>query len=202
MIDLRPHFKYLHWRPMEYTHGVPVTSDWADKSPDDPVFGPFKQWGFWTMEEVAILYDTAKRVGGSWLDIGGHTGWTGAHILAGGCHVTAVDPLYHIPEFKQRACDNSADLGSIDFWAGTSDTWFQQFPDHLDGVVIDGDHEPPQPLFDAMNAHTRVKEGGVILFHDLIYPGPIAAYEYLLAHGWRGQVFPTTHKVALCERST
>lgn len=199
--DLRPSFKHIEWRPRNYSQGVLVASDFADKQADDPVFRVFKRCGFFCMSEAAILYNIARSVGGDWLDIGGLTGWTAAHLVAAGCGVIALDPMYKVPTFWKRAHENlttAGFAGEVLLWGGTSNEFFTTESQTFNGIVIDGDHTAPHPLQDAINASQRVVPGGVILFHDLIYGGPQEGLRYLTEHGWKSKVYSTPHKVGVC----
>lgn len=208
MIDLRPHFKNLHWRPMPHSFGVNVASDWADKADDDPVFGIFKQCGLWCMDEVQILHECAKAFPWKWLDIGCHTGWTTAHIGAGGCDVIGIDPMLSVAEFRQRLVRNTIPLDEIDSagdvfkWSGTGNVWFANLPSNetYNGVCIDGDHDPGAPLSDAINAVNHLAERGVILFHDAMGLPVQEAAEYCVAQGFQCRAYPTVHGVAVCWR--
>ena len=93
--DLRPFFKNAEWRPLPYSKGVLIGSDFSDKAKTDPVFGVFKNCGFWTLEEAKILFSVARSIGGYWLEIGGLTGWTAAHLAAASCHVACARS--HVP---------------------------------------------------------------------------------------------------------
>jgi hypothetical protein len=206
--DLRPHFKHAVWRPMVHSRGVPVGSDWADKADDDPVFGPWKQCGFWTVGEVEILFRVAACMVGPWLDIGGHTGWTAAHISAADrdCDVISVDPMYSNPEFRERAIENLDNVvgekyksyGKVFLWSGTSSEFFEAERGNFDGIVIDGDHVGPAPWDDARHADRRVSPRGVILFHDALNAAVQDGYNYLSRLGWNTKYYDTPHGVVLC----
>ena len=216
--DLQPFFRHTHCRVMGHSQGHDVLSDFTDKSVEDPVFGIYKNCGFWTHDEAAILYNVARAIGGEWLDIGGLTGWTAAHEAAAGCRVTAVDTMYSVPDFRARAEENLTlagnmkrwkivDLGKgttapqpdeVTLWTGTSNEFFTRDLRTFDGIVIDGDHSPPCPLQDAINAATRIKPGGVILFHDAIGEPVKEGYRYLQGLGWKLRIYKTPHVVALC----
>jgi SAM-dependent methyltransferase len=210
--DLRPHFKHIVERPMAHSFGVPVISDWADKADDDPVFGVFKQCGFWTMAEAAILYEAARQLQGDWLDIGGHTGWTAAHIIAAGNpRVDLLDPMYGNEEFLDRTLQNlraafGRDGGGICL-SQTSDEFFAFMleggaleDDLCVGIVIDGDHDRPHPLQDAQNAAEFLRPTGVIMLHDAV-GGPVQdAVAWLLDNGFQAKVYLTPHVVACCWR--
>jgi hypothetical protein len=159
--------------------------------------------GFWTHDEAAILYHVASAIGGDWADIGGHTGWTACHQAAAGCRVMAVDNMYALESFRQRAEENilAAGLGSrIELFCGLSRQFFATIDKQFDGIVIDGDHEPPVPLEDACDAFRRLKARGVILFHDFIGKPVRDGVRWLLASGLRGRVYWTPHMLAVCWR--
>jgi hypothetical protein len=224
--DLAPHFTHLHSRPMAHSNGHDVLSDWADKGDDDPNFGLYKRCGFWTHDEAAILYNVARSLAGPeryFLDIGAHTGWTTAHMIAAGGFVFALEPLGAgvIPnthpdwawrsEVDGRFIDNIEPiknghsghltgvlaLRSDEYFAtkGTYDS-IEQFA----CVVIDGDHDRPCPINDAKNAAARLAPDGVILFHDFIGRPVQEAVEYLIDHGFHCRTYWTPHMVACCWR--
>jgi Methyltransferase domain len=208
--DLQPYFKHVISRPMPHSQGHDVLSDFADKADDDPIFGPFKQCGFWTHDEVAILYHVAEKIKGHWLDIGAHTGWTAAHLLqVGVATVVCVDPMYGNPDFLKRTEDNlwdasyGANYSSCSLKDVTSDTFFGINHWMYDGIVIDGDHEAPQPYRDAMHAWECVSPRGVVLFHDTRIPSVQPGYRYFeqdRPDGWKVKHYTTPHGVAVCYR--
>jgi predicted O-methyltransferase YrrM len=152
---------------------------------------------------VKILFRVAESIGGNWLDIGGHTGWTAAHLAAAGCRVTAVDPMYFNPEFRARTVENLHDTplpDLVDLWAGTSSEFFDTEWGSWNGIVIDGEHRPPAPWEDSINSERRVLPGGVILFHDTNHVAVQDAVGYLSRLGWNVKAYPGPHGVALCYR--
>jgi len=202
MPDLRPQFKHLHWRPMGHSFGVDVASDWADKSIDDPVFGPYKNCGLWTMEEAAILHNVALAVDGEEaIDIGAHTGWTMAHIEAAGYYVHAVDPCGFA--FEERFDENNPDTTSS-LYAEPSDLYFaKHFPRRNFNpslICIDGDHSEGKPLEDAQNAADHLADAGVIMLHDGTGRPVREAVEWLMAHGFKARAYFTPHLVFCCWR--
>jgi methyltransferase family protein len=211
--DLTPHFKHLHSRVMGHSFGHDVPSDWADKADDDPVFGIYKRCGMWTHDEAAILYSVSWLLGfADWLDIGSHTGWTSAHILAPIYHPTlycyCLDPMYTVAEFLLRAGQNITASGhscQYQLDAQTSEDFFLRASfahgiRRFRGVCIDGDHEPGKPLEDAVNAAASVTPDGIIIFHDFIGRPVQEAVEWLIEQGFKCRIYLTPHAVALCWR--
>ncbi len=200
MPDLRKQFKHLHWRPMPHAFGVDVASDWADKD-DGEAFGIFKNCGLWTMCEAAILFNVSRRIqGGRALDIGSHTGWTSAHILAGGHPVVGVDPMYASGEFVSRTMENT--LSGVQLTHRTSAQYFGDIgePVKFSLICVDGDHEPGEPLKDAVNAAKHLADTGVIIFHDGVGQPVQEAVEYLMVLGFKCRAYFTPHLVFCCFR--
>lgn len=204
--DLRKYFKHTTSRVMGHSLGHEVLSDWSEKSDDDPVFGIYRQCGMWTRDEAAILYTCALRSPGWWLDIGAHTGWTTAHIIAAGRVVAAVDYMFSDQEFAGRFKENLANLDGANtethYRAVKSDEFFPTIgtSPFFAGCVIDGDHNPPQPLRDAQNCAEHLRETGVILLHDFTGEPVQEATEWLMDHGFRCRLYWTPHMIACCYR--
>lgn len=194
---------------MPHSGGVPVASDWTDRDKDDPIFGLYKRCGFWTMAEAGILFGCAQYFRGKWLDIGAHTGWTAAHVAA--AHpdnsVMAVEPMFAVPDFRERAEENLRECGIADrvlLFPGRSDEFRQQCtspsaPAYA-GVCIDGDHDSPHPHNDATIADSILGIGGVVLFHDS-KGGPVQdGVRFLVGMGYRSHYYDTVHGVTVCWR--
>lgn len=189
---------------MPHSMGQPVLSDWADKPDDDPVFGLYKVCGFLNRDEAAILYQCAKQLGGYWLDIGAHTGWTTLHIAAGGCMVDAVEPMFANEVFRSRAIENIKRAGQgvrIRMYPQISRDFFRvndSSTHEYDGVLIDGDHSWEHPLYDAVQSYKHLAETGVILLHDFI-GGPVReAVKYLKAEGMKCRVYWSSSQLLAC----
>lgn len=207
--DLTPHFKHLTVRPMPHSFGHSVPSDWADKADDDPVFGLYKKCGLWTHDEAAILFNVAQRLGGSWIDIGAHTGWTSKHInWSSNSAVMCVDPMLAVPEFRRRFLDNTGlpvrwiypKPSSI--YPKPSSEFFHDVMGNIEvqGVCVDGDHSEGKPLEDAINSAKHLAETGVIMFHDGVGRPVREAVEYLQSIGFKTRAYFTPHLVFCCWR--
>lgn len=189
--DLAPHFD-LHPQPIQLL---------GHDMPSDRVFDP--NCGFWTHDEAAILYTTAKANQGWWVDIGSRMGWTSAHLMAAGCDVVAVDHEYTNAQFVARALANVQSFrGRKQFlpYLGKSEQFFECSKGLYNGFVIDGDHDSPVPFDDALGAMCFSSDNGVILFHDF-WGRPIReAVERVMACGWHCRVYMTPNGVAACWR--
>lgn len=202
--DLRGNFPHLHGRVMGHSFGHTVYSDWADKSENDPVFGIFKQCGLWTRDEAAILYHVAQHFHGNWLDIGSHTGWTAAHILAAGAsEVWGVDPMYNSVQFLGRAAAQAHLIPCPFTSAGFFESfrWKCEIRQPFIGAVIDGSHEDNEPIRDAVGVVKLLEPGGVILFHDFVGQSVREAVALLIdKYGFMCRLYLTPHVVAVCWR--
>jgi rhodanese-related sulfurtransferase len=195
---------------MGHSFGHAVLSDWADKADDDPEFAVFKQCGFWTHDEAAILYHCARQLKGKWVEIGGHTGWTAAHILAGEAEsVVSIDPLYppswKSQHFFQRFRENLTNCGTFDqsiAWGGTSQQFLQCWPpgQQFDGAVIDGSHIEPDPQNDAKGLLPLMKDRCVVLLHDALGRPVQEASQILVDQGFNQKFYYTPHGVIVCWR--
>lgn len=205
---------------MDYASGHSILSDFNDYPDTDNAYevGFYKNCGFQTHDEAAILYKVANEWQGDWLDIGGHTGWTVAHMMLAGKNViTAIDPMYKNAEFRQRTFKNLFAVGDR-YWGFVgseewltfpilfpfrSDHYFSSLIDHHyrhDGVMIDGDHGLSCVMADAKNAMDYLKPSGVIMFHDFL-GGPVQrGVEFLMDRGFNCRVYYTPHMVACCWR--
>lgn len=205
--DLRPMFRHTRSWVTPCSMGHEVLSDWAEKSPDDPVFGIHRNSGFITRDEAAILYHCVQRVGGIWLDIGAATGWTAAHMALTAERVIAVEPMFWDQKFYRRFINNIAEgygsLGTIMPWAGLSREFFTAcyWNDGpiLDGVMIDGDHIADAPVLDAQLSARYLKPTGIILLHDCT-GDPQQAVRWLMDNGFHARVYRTPHLLTCCWR--
>lgn len=202
--DLQPFFKDIDVRPMGHSFGHSVISGFADLPADDPQFGIYKRCGWMTHDEAAILYECARLKPGAWLSIGAHLGWDCAHLNAAGSLVVAVEPMLSVPAFRRRfesnveACDR---VHSVIPEAMRSDEFFllNRGRSRFAGVVIDGDHNSPWPLNDAVEASIAVQQHGVILMHDFWgQPVQEAVMWLIMLAGYRCRIYSTPHGLACC----
>lgn len=206
--DLQPAFHHVHCRPMGHSMGHDVLSDFADRPVGDPLLGLYKNCGFWTHDEAAILFNIAKLLPGAWIDIGCHTMWTSSHVAAAGCDVLAIDPMLGVDEFRARARENLKAVGyepEIKAIAGTSKIvipFVMAAPNmvRVNGIVVDGDHEDPNVTEDAELARLHLEKTGFVLFHDFIGRPVRRAVEHLMDSGFKCRVYWTPHMIACCWR--
>ena len=196
-------FDHFAWRPLPYSMGVPIGSDWQDKPADDPVFGLYTTCGFWSEGETDLLRSIAVQFSGSWLEIGAHTGWCTETLQTWDRHVIAIEPMFSNQEWYRRFVQNLRpdwSYANVMPWAGRSDQYFAIHGGKFDGCLIDGDHEAPHPLNDAIACYERLNERGVIILHDF-RGGPVYdAAKYLVDQGMNWRVYPSVNMVFVAWR--
>ena len=190
--DLSPYFRLVDPPIQLCGHDIP----------SDPDFDP--NCGFWSIDEAAILFNVANQVKGAWVDIGARFGWTAAHLATAGCTVTALDPGFRNPAFRERFIGNThhwykwfdAIRGDgIQACIATEDEDEQKL---WDGFVIDGNHDAPNPANDAwVAANILSKNACVILLHDYVGRPVREAGDWLVSQGFKKRVYFTPNGVGL-----
>lgn len=198
--DLAPRFKKTISRTMPHSRGHDVLSEQFE----DERLKIYENCGFWTHDEAAILYTCAQIWRGWWIDIGAHTGWTASHIDATGNMVVAVEPMLQVGEFRQRFDENTEESSGIARYLMRSDEFFETHMPQQEklfaGAVIDGDHDHPWPLNDAMMIEARASASACILIHDFSGEPTYAAARFLRAAGWKLKIYYTPHMIACAYR--
>lgn len=144
--------------------------------------------GFMSMRESEILFDLAVFGEENWLEIGSHLGWSAAVLANAGCRVVMVDPEF-APQANQivyeAAMENirrAGAWGDVKFCGMTSEEFFNLNHQTFDGILIDGNHDAPCPLNDAVAAAKVLNPGGVIVLHDTKGQPIMDAVEWLRAN--------------------
>jgi predicted O-methyltransferase YrrM len=190
------HAAFPHTDPI-IINGMPTVTD-RDFNPG---------CGYISDEEAAIIYQTAQAFPGTWVEVGAHTGWSGAHIALGAGELVALEPMFYQVGFFRRARENWGRAGVWDrvlpiaygsdrYFAegGASDVVFS-------GAFIDGDHEPGMPLQDARLVLPRMSERCCVAFHDFVGPPVREAVTWLVREqGFRFRVYDTMGMLAVCWR--
>lgn len=200
-------FEHAIWRPLPYSMGVPIGSDWQDL-PEGHEFDLYRTCGFWTEAETLLLKQcAAAMLGFDWIEIGAHTGWCTSALASFGT-VVAIEPMFSSRQWYRRFAGNlEPDMmteGWVMPWAGRSDQYFEIWDGAggrtFDGALIDGDHNAPCPLNDAMHVFDRLNERAVVLLHDFRGPDVWDAAKYLVDRGMQFKVYPSVHMVCVCWR--
>lgn len=155
--------------------------------------------GFVSRDEAHILYNTAlKFKNKKALEIGCWQGWSACHLALAGVELDVVDPLLTRSEFHQSVTNSlraAGVLDSVNLVAGCSPQKVQELAAQLQRkwslIFIDGDHEEPGPLHDAIACEQLAEADAMIVFHDLNSPDVAQGLDYLKQRGWNTLVYQT-----------
>lgn len=155
--------------------------------------------GFLSRDEAHILYNTAlKFKGKKTLEIGCWLGWSACHLALAGVELDVIDPLLARPDFYESVSDSlkaAGVLDSVNLVAGSSPPAVEKLATQLQRkwslIFIDGNHEAPGPLHDAIICEQLAEADALILFHDLASPDVTQGLDYLKQKGWQTMVYQT-----------
>ena len=155
--------------------------------------------GFLSRDEAHLLYNLALAFQGQpALEIGCWMGWSACHLALAGVQLDVVDPLLGDPGVYQTVSDSLTSAGvrdRVNLVPGYSPQAVQalaaqrQQPWSL--IFIDGNHERPGPLEDAMVCAQLAAPDVAIVFHDLASPDVAEGLDYLRQQGWNTMVYQT-----------
>ena len=164
--------------------------------------------GFNNRDEVHILYNTAlKFKGKKALEIGCWLGWSACHLALGGVELDVIDPLLENRDFYESvsSCLEAANvLETVNLIPGYSPQKVEELAERLNYkwslIFIDGNHEAPGPLNDAIACEELAAEDALILFHDLASPDVSKGLDYLKQKGWNTMVYQTVQIMGVAWR--
>ncbi len=159
----------------------------------------YQDVGFVTRDEAHILYNTALKFSGkNALEIGCWFGWSACHLALGGVQLDIVDPVFVDPEVYESVTNSLRSAGAIDsvrliqgYSPSSVRELFAQNQKKWSLIFIDGDHETPAPLYDAIVCEQLAEEDAIILFHDLTSPDVAQGLDYLKQRGWHTMIYQT-----------
>jgi len=155
--------------------------------------------GFLSRDEAHILYNTAlKFKGEKALEIGCWLGWSACHLALAGVKLDIVDPLLAKRAFYKSVRNSLQAAGvidSINLVAGYSPQSVEELAAKLQTkwplIFIDGNHDAPGPLNDAIACEQLAAPDALILFHDLAAPDVVEGLDYFKQKGWQTMVYQT-----------
>lgn len=155
--------------------------------------------GFLSRDEAHILYNTAiKFKGKKALEIGCWLGWSACHLALAGIELDVVDPLLERPDFYESVSNSlqSADvIDLVNLIPGFSPQKVEevaaQHQRKWSLIFIDGNHDAPGPLEDAIACEQLAEEDAIVLFHDLASPDVAQGLDYFKHKGWNTMVYQT-----------
>jgi len=164
--------------------------------------------GFLNRDEVHILYNTALQFKGKRaLEIGCWFGWSACHLALAGVKLDVIDPLLARPEFYESVRNSlkaAGVLNSVDLIPGYSPHKVEELTTKLNQkwslIFIDGNHEAPSPLNDAVTCEKIAEENALVLFHDLVSPDVSQGLDYFKERGWNTMLYQTAQIMGVAWR--
>ncbi len=155
--------------------------------------------GFVSRDEAHIIYNTAlKFKGKKALEIGCWLGWSACHMALAGVELDVIDPILARQEFSESVTNSlrmAGVLETVNLIAGSSPQKVEELAAQLQRkwslIFIDGNHEAPGPLNDAIICEQLAEEDALILFHDLASPDVAQGLDYFKEKGWNTMVYQT-----------
>lgn len=155
--------------------------------------------GFLSRDEAHILYNLALPFKGKRaLEIGCWMGWSACHLALAGVQLDLVDPLLERPEFFESVSSSLWAAGVLDtvrLIPGFSPQAVEEVAasEHRKWslIFIDGNHEAPGPLNDAIACEPFAEEDALIVFHDLASPDVAQGLDYYKQQGWNTLIYQT-----------
>lgn len=177
--------------------------------------------GFLSRDEANLLYNLALQFKGKRaLEIGCWMGWSACHLALAGVKLDVIDPLLTRPEFYQSVSSSlkaANVLNSVNLVPGFSPQKVEEIANQHQRkwslLFIDGNHEAPAPLQDAIACEPFAEADAMVVFHDLASPEVSEGLDYFRQQGWntliyqtmqimgiawRGNVQPVQHQPDLC----
>jgi glycosyltransferase involved in cell wall biosynthesis/predicted O-methyltransferase YrrM len=155
--------------------------------------------GFLSRDEAHILYNTALQFRGKRaLEVGCWLGWSACHLALAGVELDVVDPLLDQAPVRESvvvSLEAAGVLDTVQLVAGYSPQAVIDLANRQQRtwslIFIDGNHEAPGPLEDAIACAQFAEPDALIVFHDLAAPDVAQGLDYLQAQGWHTLVYQT-----------
>ncbi|WP_448600789.1 TylF/MycF/NovP-related O-methyltransferase [Thermoleptolyngbya sp.] len=155
--------------------------------------------GFLSRDEALILYNTALQFQGQRaLEIGCWMGWSACHLALAGVELDVVDPLLERPEFDESVNQSLIAAGVRDrvtlhpgYSPGAVQALAQTQNRKWSLIFIDGNHDAPGPLEDAIACEQLATEDALVIFHDLSSPDVAQGLDYFREKGWNTLIYQT-----------
>jgi predicted O-methyltransferase YrrM len=155
--------------------------------------------GFVSRDEAHILYNCALQFAGKRaLEIGCWLGWSACHLALAGVHLEVIDPLLSNETVRSSVASSLAPVKKqgmeLHLIAGQSPSMVHELArqgPRWSFAFIDGNHEFPGPVNDAVAVESYCNADALILFHDLLSPHVAEGLRYFQYRGWQTTVFHT-----------
>ncbi len=172
----------------------------------------FPLMGFLNRDEAILLHNIALQFAGKRaLEIGGWVGWSTCHLALAGVTVDVIDPAHEDPSFRAIVEESLGCCGvteRVNLGGGRSPECVAELGGKWSLFFIDGDHEDPEPVRDALACLPYAADDCAFVFHDLASPAVASGLRLLADKGfdvvvyqtaqimgmaWRGDVTPVAH---------
>lgn len=155
--------------------------------------------GFLSRDEAHILYNCARSFAGKpALEIGCWLGWSACHLLLAGVNLDIIDPIIADSAFRASIFASLEPVRrpeqSLRLIPGESPDMVHEVARHgmrWSLAFIDGNHDFPAPVSDAVAVERYCAADALILFHDLLSPHVAEGLWYLQYRGWNTRIFHT-----------
>ena len=163
---------------------------------------------FVNRDEAHILYNTALLFQGQpALEIGCFFGWSACHLALGGVLLDVVDPILAKPDVLASVRNSLAGAGVLASVRlipaaspGAVAALATSTPRRWSLVFIDGNHDFPGPVADAVASERFCARDAMVLFHDLMAPAVAEALFFLKDRGWKARLFHTSQIMGVAWR--
>jgi predicted O-methyltransferase YrrM len=166
--------------------------------------------GFASRDEAHILYNIALLFQNQMaLEIGCWLGWTACHLALGGVKLDVIDPILARDEFRKSVNHSLAAAGVLEhvhLVAGASPLAISEIAGAKSRkwalIFIDGDHNHPGPIQDAVACEALAEQNAMVVFHDLISPDVARGLEFYRAMGWKTRIYQTMQIMGIAYRGS
>jgi len=161
--------------------------------------------GFINRDEAHILYNSALQFKGKrCLEIGCWLGWSACHLASAGVELDVIDPLLARSEFYESVSSSlKAAWEKVNLIVGYSPNKIEELGQQQrkwSVIFIDGNHEAPAPLNDAIACEKFAEQDALIMFHDLVSPDVAQGLNYLKGKGWKTMIYQTAQIMGVAWR--
>jgi predicted O-methyltransferase YrrM len=164
--------------------------------------------GFVSRDEAHILYNISLMFADRpALEIGCWMGWSTCHMALGGAQVDVIDPILLQDEARDSVVKSLRAAGvlhRVHLVGGSTPQAVHDLaarrPYKWPLIFIDGEHEEPGPVQDAMACESHAAEDAMILFHDLAAPAVARGLDYLQKTGWKTLIYQTMQIMGVAYR--
>jgi predicted O-methyltransferase YrrM len=154
---------------------------------------------FLSRDEAHILYNNALKFREKKaLIIGCWYGWSVCHLALAGVELDVIDPLLGREDIYESVTNSLQCAGvrdSVNLVVGYSSEKVEELAKQSQQkwslIFIDGSHDAPCPLNDAMICEQFAEADALILFHNLNLPDVAQGLDYLKEKGWNIMIYQT-----------